>query len=183
MFRKMTNKKNEDEDNPKFQAPRIGKTTEIRTHLKEKTSIEKIFQGFKIKLKRKTVFRLILNLPQIDLDRNIYMIADNMLQAFLSDNIIDSLFYKAFSRLTKSEKSFCIKDLCFNYLLAQLQMDKKYLNLTHFLIRHFKDVFIERRNEIVKILDDYDLKKVILALKEDEKDRNSAKKLPLIFID
>lgn len=161
-----SSKKKTDDIDLKIQKPKIGHTREIKTHLREKSDLEKIFFGFKHNLKRKTVYKMILSLPQDILDKNIYIITSNLLEGFLQDRNIEKMFYTVLSRIVKSKKAFSIKNLCFDYLIAQLNLDRDYKDFAQFLVRQFKDVFVARRDDILPFLDDCDLKNTIINLKD-----------------
>lgn len=180
MFKKAKARKSEDRENV-FQKPKVKASREIRTHAKERAPIEKIFYTFNLRLKRKTVFRMILDLPQRELDRNLYMISDMMLKTILEDRVVDRLFFAAFSRLVKSRKAYAIKNLCIDYLKAQLNFDKRYLDLAEFLVRHFKDAIVDRREEILGVVEDAGLKKTILSLKYHSPGVTLAVKQPIYF--
>lgn len=164
MFKRTKANKSEDRESV-FLKPKVKPSREIKTHLKERTPIERIFYTFNHHLKRKTVFRMILGLPQQELDRNLYMISDMMLKTMLEDRIIDRMFFVVFNRLIQSRKAYAIKDLCIDYLKAQLSSDRQYLDFAEFLIRHFKDAIVGRREEVLSVVEDINLKKVISNLK------------------
>lgn len=147
-----------------FQKPRMKPAREIRTHLRERTAIERVFYVLSHHLKRKTALRMVLGLPQQEMDKNIYMISDMMLRAVLDDGVVDRMFFAAFSRLVQSRNANAIKDLCMDYLKAQLSLDKQYLDLARFFARHFKDAVVSRRDEILDVVEDRGIREMISRL-------------------
>lgn len=156
-------------DENQFKKPTVKKVKEIKTHLKEKNEIEKIFYCCSIQNKRKTVFRMILNLSNDELDKNSYMLMEKLLNIFVADSSIDKLFYVVFSKLLKIKNTSSIKKLCIDHLKAQLSCDKNYHTFLEFLIRHFKNVIVENKNEILNYITDDDIKQKVLKLQVDNK--------------
>lgn len=147
-----------------FQKPRVKTAREIRTHLRERTPVERVLYMLGHHLRRKTALRMVLSLPQHEIDKNIYMISEMMLRAVVDEGVVDGMFFAAFCRLVQSRKAGAIKDLCMDYLKAQLNIDRQYLGLARFLVRHFKDAVVSRRDEILDIVEDPGLREVISHL-------------------
>lgn len=160
---KRTKLNNKDES--AFSKPILKKSREIKTHTKEKTNFEKIFYNSTLNLKRKTMFRMVLELSKDEIDSNIYLLTDIILKTLIVDDTVDTLFYKALSRIVESKKSSAIRDLCIDYLKAQLSSDQNYLGYAEFIIRNFKDSIIKRREEIFNIVKNDSLKQKIHGLK------------------
>lgn len=159
-------KKKQPKEEPVFKRPKIKESREIKTHTRARTDMEKIYSMFSIPNKRKTVFRMILSLPQTELDKNIYMLAEQLLKTLVSDRNIDKLLYSAFSRLIKSRNSMAIEKLSIGYLKAQMSYDKNYTTFLEFLIRHFKGAVVRSKTEIADFIEDTSFKTRILALEE-----------------
>jgi len=162
MFKRVKQTKNDEV----FKQPSVKHSMEIKTHLREKTDIEKIYHMFSIPSKRKSVFRMILSLPQPELDRNLYMLTEQLLKTLVMDINIDRLLYSALSRLFKSKNSTAVEGLCVGYLKAQMSYDKYYYTFIEFIIRHFKTAIVRSKQEIAQFVVDAGLKKRILALEE-----------------
>jgi len=151
-----------------FEKPVVKQSREIKTHLREKTNIEKIFCAASLHSNRRSMFRMIIGLPQKELENNIYLLADIMLKTIIEDSTIDRMFYKAFAKIIEAEKAYSIQNLCVDYLKAQLSFDGKYLSLAEVLIRHFKGTIIERRAELLEIIENSALKQKIIGLKSNK---------------
>ncbi|ELA40851.1 uncharacterized protein VICG_02111 [Vittaforma corneae ATCC 50505] len=149
-----------------FKQPRLKATHEVKTHLRERTETEKIYHLFSAPNKRKTVFRMILSLKQSELEKNVYMLAENLLGTLIADKSIDRLFYMAFSRLLKTGSTSSMKKLCADHLKAQMCSDRSYSTFLEFLMRHFKSAIADNKNEIAEFVDDKSLKSKVLSLKE-----------------
>ena len=152
----------------KFKEPKIKKTMEMHTHTKEHDIIDKIFFLAHIPQKRKTLYRKMLDLPQSEVEKNIYMLTDILLHGLLEDTLIDKLFYTVLSRLIRSEKAYSIKGICVDYLIAQLSVDKSYRSYAEYLIRNFGEAVSERRDDILEYVLDTELRKRITCLKRPE---------------
>lgn len=183
MFKKTKIPEKDEEKQTRFQEPKIKRSREIKTHLRQKTEAEKIFLGFKMNLSRKTIYRMILKLKDKDFDNNIYMITDALLSTFLADKSIDKMFYRVFGRIVESRKAYAIKTLCMDYLIAQLQIDQRYISLATFLIRHFKDMFLMKRNELLDVVNDDKLKQTIRNLKDVEIIGKGIEGVPIKYIE
>lgn len=147
-----------------FQKPRIKTSREVRTHQRERTPVERMFYMLGHHLRRKAALRMVLSLPQHEIDKNIYMISEMMLRAVVEEGVVDRMFFAALGRLVQSRKACAIKDLCMDYLEAQLNLDKQYLGLAVFLVRHFKDAVVSRRDGILGIVEDPCLREVVSRL-------------------
>lgn len=174
MFKKLT-KKSKKEEKPerivKFKEPQIKASREIKTHIKERTEIEKIFYVLTTQ-KRRTAFRQIIELPTSEVQKNVYMLLEALLKTLIADRSIDKLFYTCFAKIIRIHTSnhdirneSNIKKLIVDYLIAQLVCDCEYLDFLEFLMRHFKDIVIDSKNKITDILKDEKMKKRISSLK------------------
>lgn len=162
-------KSKEPEKEEPFKQPKIKHSREIKTHLKERTIVEKIFYLFTNPSKRRTVFKMILAMPVGDLNRNIYMISDQVLNTLIQDKNIEKNLYSVLTRIFKCEKAACLNSLCTKYLKAQLSFDPKYLTFLEFLIRHFKNAIIEEKQQIALYIEDASVKKRLLSIEESKK--------------
>lgn len=167
MFKKQKSKNEITEE--QFKQPKIKHSREIKTHLKERTAMEKIFYLFNNPAKRKTVFRMILSLPQQELNRNLYMIADLVLNTLIQDKNIDKNFYIVLSKLLKSENSECLNILCSKYLKAQLSFDPTYYTFLEYLIRHFKSIILSEKETIAHHIENKKMKERVLNIEESSK--------------
>lgn len=159
---KRTKQANEDV----FKEPRLRATREIKTHLREKTDVEKIFHLFSIPNKRRTAFRMILNLKQSELEKNAYMLAENLLRTLITDKCIDKLLYMALSRISRSKNTQSMRKLCIDHLKAQMSCDRSYSTFLAFLIRYFKSAVANNKVEIAEFVCDESLKSKVLSLHE-----------------
>lgn len=167
MFNKRKSK--EEEIDNKFKEPKIKHSREIKTHLRERTEVEKIFYLINNPIKRKTVFRMILALPQSEVNKNLYMIADMVLNTLIQDKNIDNTFYSVLSRLFKSENSQCLNSMCSKYLKAQLSFDPNYYTFLEYLIRHFKSTIANDKESIANYIEDKKLKERVLSVENNTK--------------
>lgn len=174
-------KKVEEKEEP-FKQPRIKHSREIKTHLRERTVVEKIFYLFTNPSKRKTVFRMILAMPQADLNRNIFMISDQVLNTLIQDKNIEKNFYSVITRILKCENSSCLNALCVKYLKAQLSFDPKYLTFFEYLIRHFKSAIISQKQQIANSIEDKIVRDRLLALDDSIKVVPKAINVPFYFL-
>lgn len=165
MFKRFRTAK-EEAKRSKFKEPKVRKCKEVHTHTKEHTQIDKIFLLASLPKKRKTMYRMVMELPPPELDRNIYILANVLLNALLEDSAIDKLFYSALGRLLRSPKAHAIKGICIDYLIAQLSIDRKYLSYAEYLIRNHSNVIADRKNEVAQHTLDEGLKRRVLSLRE-----------------
>ncbi|KAM0680942.1 hypothetical protein GINT2_000746 [Glugoides intestinalis] len=161
-------RKTENKNENTFKQPKIQATKEIKTHLRERTTTEKLLYLFTVPNKQKTIYRMVLTMPHSDLEKSIYIITEKLLSTLITDKRIDKTFYSALSRIFKISKADVLKKLCVDYLRAQMSYDKQYTTFLEFLLRHFKDAIVEHREEIASFVDDKELKARILALKRTE---------------
>lgn len=162
------NRNTENKNDNTFKQPKIQATKEIKTHLRERTTTEKLLYLFTLPNKQKTTYRMILTMPQNELEKSIYIITEKLLNTLITDKKIDKTFYSALSRIFKISKADALKKLCVDYLRAQMSYDKQYTTFLEFLLRHFKDAIVEHKEEIASFLEDKELKIRILALKRAE---------------
>lgn len=164
-FSPMFKKTKRPEREEAFKKPKLRETREIKTHLKERTPIERIFYLFPIQNKRKAVFRMILGLEQSELDKNVYMLAESLLQTLLIDEGIEKLFYAAFGRIIRSTHSQALNELCYSYVKAQMSYDRGYTTFLEFLIRHFRTALAGHEAELGELVIDEALKHKLLSLR------------------
>lgn len=175
MFKRQSKKEEKPEKPVKFKEPQIKASREIKTHLKERTEIEKIFYVLTTQ-KRRTAFRQILDLPTSEIQKNVYMLLETLLKTLISDRSIDKLFYACISKILKAYTSnhiinaeSSINKLIIHHLMAQLVCDCEYLDFLEFLVRHFKDMLVDSKDEIAVALKDENMKKRILSLKNESR--------------
>lgn len=180
MFKKQRNPKEEQEN--VFKQPRIKHSREIKTHLRERTPVERIFYLLKNQSRRETAFRMILALPPAELNRNIFMIADQVLNTLITDKRIEKSFFTVLTRLLKCEKAACLGSLCARYLQAQLSTDPEYLAFLEFLVRHFKSAIVGEKDEIARHIADPGTRNRVLSMAETTKAPTMDCGVPFYFI-
>ncbi|KAI5149226.1 hypothetical protein ENBRE01_0776 [Enteropsectra breve] len=147
MFKRLKIAKKEEKENT-FKSPKIKKINIAVGHEKENSTMEKVFALASIPMKRATLFRFILQISNEEIEKNIYMIAEVVLNTLLEDINIHKNFYAILRRLIASPSSGCLEELFAKYLIAQLRIDKNYLSFAEWLFRNASNTFRRRKQEI-----------------------------------
>jgi len=111
---KSTQKAEKEMDNL-FKPPKIKPHREIKSHQREKDDIERVFSLSTIPSKRKTMYRVILALPEHILAQNAYLVAEAVLPCLLEGKRPDHLFYAVLDKLVRVPGTH---QLLVNYMLA-----------------------------------------------------------------
>lgn len=164
MFKRQKIKAEKEKEENTFKQPTVKHTRVIETHLRERTPLEKIMYLFNMKNRRNSVFRMILDLKQRDLENNVFILADCLLNTLINDTKIDKMFYVVLKKLLSCPNSECINDLLIKYLKAQLSFSKEYYTFIDFIMRHYKTCLINHKEEILPYIKSEDVKNKLRAL-------------------
>lgn len=152
-----------------FFAPQIKKTQVFNSYKQELFGVQKILMLSRFPQKRNTLYRLIIDMSMIDIDKNIYILADVLLSCLLKDEKIDKSFYTTFNKIIKSKKKNCIKDICYNYLITQLLICKEYTDFLEYIMKNFVQVIYSKEEAIIKVIDKVSVIERIKNLKNKHK--------------
>lgn len=138
--------------------PKTRKVQEIHTHGKEHSEVEKIFYCLSIPNRRKTAYRKIIDLEEAELERNIILVSERLLEATVSFESIDKLFYLALRRILSLRNSVAMHGLLVQYFIASVLCGSQCDELGLFLIKHAPATLIRNRDSILPVLPQGELK-------------------------
>ncbi|AFN83424.1 hypothetical protein EROM_080010 [Encephalitozoon romaleae SJ-2008] len=149
--------------------PKIKKTQEIRSHTKERSETEKIFCCLDVSYRRKTGYRKILVLDEVELERNIFLILEKVLEVVVTFDIVDSLFYSVLKRIVYLKNSVSIHTLLIDYFLGSILCGVNYEKFGCFLLKHLPQLLSSSKGRILPIIPNGELKESISKLKPGSK--------------
>ncbi len=147
-----------DEKIHSFVRPDIKNVFVQKTHISELSEINKIIALSRVPHKSKTLLRTVLKLDKLVLDKNVFIIANIVLNLLLESERPCKLFYLVLDRLCSSKNSCSIKKICADYLLAQLLSSRTYTTFLEYILRHFSESIQGREIDIIKCIDNPTLK-------------------------
>ncbi|ADM11938.1 uncharacterized protein Eint_080010 [Encephalitozoon intestinalis ATCC 50506] len=149
--------------------PKIRKTQEIKSHLKERSEIEKIFWCLDVSSKRKIGYRKIIGLDESELERNVLLVLEKVLEIVVTFDPVDDLFYSVLKRLIHLKNSASTHSTLIDYFLASILCGVNYEKFGCFLFRYLPQLLLDNRDRILSKIPDSELKKKISALKPKSK--------------
>ncbi|KAH9410945.1 hypothetical protein HK407_09g13580 [Ordospora pajunii] len=145
--------------------PRIGKLREIASHRKEHDSVEKIFYCLSVSGRRRMAYRRILDLDELELQKNIFLVSEKILGTVVSFDPIDKLFYPVMKRILGLKNSSAIHGMLIDYFTASILCSVKYQEFGMFLLRHAPQLLFSNKDRIAGILPNGELRAGIEGLK------------------
>lgn len=149
--------------------PKIKKIQEIKSHIKERSETEKIFYCLDVSHRRKTGYRKILALDEVELERNIFLILEKVLEVVVTFDIVDSLFYSVLKRMVYLKNSTSIHTLLVDYFLSSILCGVNYEKFGCFLLKHLPQLLSSNKDRILPVIPDGELKESISKLKPGSK--------------
>ncbi|KAM0671189.1 hypothetical protein CWI42_090030 [Ordospora colligata] len=145
--------------------PRVGKLQEIISHKKEHDDVEKIFYCLNVSGRRRMAYRRILDLDEIELQKNIFIVSEKILDVVVNFDPIDKLFYPAFKRILGLKNSYAIHGLLIDYFIASILSSVKHQEFGMFLLKQVPQLLFNNKGRITDSLPNGELKSKIESLK------------------
>ncbi|KMV65537.1 hypothetical protein M970_080060 [Encephalitozoon cuniculi EcunIII-L] len=145
--------------------PKIKKTQEIRSHIRERSEIEKIFCCLDVSYRRRTGYRKIIGLNEAELEKNIFLVLEKVLEVVVTFDPVDSLFYSVLKRVLRLRNSVSIHPLLIDYFFASVLCGASYEDFGFFLLKNSPQLLVSSKDKILARLPDGELKSKISELK------------------
>lgn len=140
--------------------PKVGTLKVDKTHTAIREEVESIL--LLLDTRPSSAFRRIISLDLNVLNKNIFLITKKVLQIFLEEGFD----LKILNKLNSCDNSTAIHNLLYDYLRVAILSGYSYKPLLNFMIRNCSFVLRKNKEELLKMIEDYDCRSKIESLKD-----------------